>query len=60
LVAVAGERIAIPLPALSGYKELLLQPLGVQLRSLERYVGGALLSDGRQAPKRNALNRLRH
>ena len=49
LVAVNGEYIAIPLPALDGYKELLVQPLGAQLQSLERYVGGALLSDGRQA-----------
>lgn len=49
LITVSGECIAVPLPALDGYKELLVQPLGAQLQSLERYVGGALLSDGRQA-----------
>jgi len=49
LVTVSDECIAIPLPALDGYRELLVQPLGAQLESLERYVGGALLSDGRQA-----------
>ena len=48
LITVSGECVAVPLPALVGYKELLVQPLGAQLKSLERYVGGALLSDGRQ------------
>ncbi len=49
LVTMGGECIAIPVPGLDGYKELIVQPLGVQLQSLERYVGGAVLSDGRQA-----------
>lgn len=49
LVTVNSERLAIPIPNLEGYKELIVQPLGAQLQSLERYVGGAVLSDGRQA-----------
>ncbi len=49
LVTSNSERLAIPVPHLEGYKELIVQPLGAQLHSLERYVGGAVLSDGRQA-----------
>ena len=45
LVSVGDDCVAIPLPNLDGYRELLVQPLGAQLQSLERYVGGALLSD---------------
>jgi len=49
LIKVSGENLAIPAPSLAGYKELIVQPLGSQLQSLERYVGGAVLSDGRNA-----------
>lgn len=49
LVKIGGENLAIPVPSLEGYKELIVQPLSAQLQSLERYVGGAVLSDGRNA-----------
>ncbi len=49
LIKVRGENLAIPVPSLSGYQELIVQPLGSQMQSLERYVGGAVLSDGRNA-----------
>jgi len=49
LVNVGGENLAIPVPSLLGYRELIVQPVGVQLQSLERYIGGAVLPDGRNA-----------
>lgn len=49
LINMNGDRFAIPLPDLQDVKELIVQPLGAQLQSLGRYVGGAVLSDGHHA-----------
>lgn len=49
LINMNGDRFAIPLPKLQDVKELIVQPLGTQLTSLGRYVGGAVLSDGHHA-----------
>jgi len=48
LLSVGGECLAMPVPELDGYRELIVQDLGAQLHSLERYLGGAVLADGRQ------------
>jgi len=48
LLTVGTARLAMPVPHLDGYRELVVQELGPQLMSLDRYVGGAVLADGRQ------------
>jgi len=48
LLNIGGENLAMPVPELDGYRELIVQSLGAQLQSLERYAGGAVLADGRQ------------
>jgi len=48
LLTVGNNRVAMPVPHLDGYRELVVQELGAQMLSLDRYVGGSVLADGRQ------------
>jgi len=47
LMAVHGQHIALLVDRVIGYREIIAQPLGAQLSQLRRYLGGAVLADGR-------------
>lgn len=47
-VDVFGESMSIEVDKVIGYRELLIQNIGPQLRSLERYSSGSVLSNGQQ------------
>lgn len=47
LVCVHGKHLALLVDKVIGYREIIAQPLGAQLAKLQRYLGGAVLSDGR-------------
>lgn len=46
LVSVHESRLAFMVDKVIGYREIIAQPLGAQLSRLQRYIGGAVLSDG--------------
>lgn len=46
LVGVHEQRIALLVDKVIGYREIIAQPLGGQLSTLKRYIGGAVLADG--------------
>jgi len=47
LMSVHGKHIALLVDKVVGYREIIAQPLGAQIARLKRYLGGAILSDGR-------------
>ena len=47
-VKVHGNEWLLEVDAVIGYRELVMQPLGPQLASLQRFTGGSVLADGRQ------------
>jgi len=47
LMEVHGKHIALLVDKVVGYREVIAQPLGAQLSRLKRYLGGAILADGR-------------
>lgn len=47
LMAVHGRHIALLVDKVIGYREIIAQPLGAQVLRLKRYLGGAVLADGR-------------
>jgi len=47
LMAVHGQHIALLVDKVVGYREIIAQPLGAQISRLNRYLGGAVLADGR-------------
>ena len=47
-VKVHGNELLLEVDAVIGYRELIMQPLGPQLASLQRFAGGSVLADGRQ------------
>jgi len=47
LMAVHGQHIALLVDKVIGYREIIAQPLGAQIARLKRYLGGAILADGR-------------
>jgi two-component system chemotaxis sensor kinase CheA len=49
VVASGGRRVAISCDRLLGQEEVIVKPLGPLLRSVEGYLGGAILGDGRIA-----------
>lgn len=46
LVEVNGAALALLVDEVLGYQEVIAQPLGVQLRSLQCYFGGSVLANG--------------
>ena len=49
VVASGGRRVAVSCDRLLGQEEVIVKPLGPLLRSVEGYLGGAILGDGRIA-----------
>jgi len=47
LVAANTRRLAIVVDRVLGYREIIAQPLGPQLATLQSYSGGSVLADGR-------------
>lgn len=47
LLCVREKHIAMLVDNIIGYREIIAQPIGAQLSRLHRYLGGAVLSDGR-------------
>ncbi len=47
LMVVHGKHIALLVDKVIGYREIIAQPLGAQVLRLKRYLGGAVLADGR-------------
>lgn len=47
LVCVHEKHLALLVDKVIGFREIIAQPLGAQLSRLQRYLGGAVLSDGR-------------
>jgi len=47
LIAVHEKHFALLVDKVIGYREIIAQPIGAQLSRLQRYIGGAVLSDGR-------------
>lgn len=48
LVKVRGRQLAVKVDQVIGYRELVTQPLGPQISSLNQFIGGSVLPDGRQ------------
>jgi chemosensory pili system protein ChpA (sensor histidine kinase/response regulator) len=48
LVKVRGKQLAVQVDQVIGYRELVTQPLGPQMSSLNQFIGGSVLPDGRQ------------
>ncbi|MBX2823372.1 MAG: response regulator [Gammaproteobacteria bacterium] len=47
LIEAAGRHLALEVDDVPGYRELIARPLGRQISTLDRYIGGAVLPDGR-------------
>ena len=47
LLNVHNKHIALLVDSVIGYREVIAQPLGAQLASLQRYIGGGVLANGK-------------